>query len=101
MKNVCIVSQWVCQQNKGLKIRCNKETNKTISSDILDILARHVQQYGQVQTIDIDSNTDRGKCEGKKLWAYPKVWIIQNPLCQLVRVISHKKNKLSWYIRNL
>ena len=44
---------------------CNKEANKTISSDILDILARHIQQYGQVQTIDIDNYTDKGKCEGK------------------------------------
>ena len=42
---VLLHSKWICQRNKGLKITCNKETNKTISSDILDILARRIQQY--------------------------------------------------------
>ena len=57
MKNVSIVARckWIRQPNKGFKIICNKETNKTISSAILDILARHAQQYAQVYTIDIDN----------------------------------------------
>ena len=53
---VLLHSKWVCQPKKGLKMICNKEANKTISSDILDILARRIQQYGQVQTIDIKLN---------------------------------------------
>ena len=52
---VLLPSKWVCQPNKGLKIICNKESNKTISSVILDILARRVQQHGQDLTVDIEN----------------------------------------------
>ena len=43
------------EANVKAKIMSSPKSVKTISSAILDILARHAQQYAQVYTIDIDN----------------------------------------------